>query len=38
MAGRHKGHTKEFRALTFAEQAKSITTAINNFVQSFCNL
>src|SRR3954447_16354644 len=30
MAGRHKGDTKEFRALTFAEQAKSITATINN--------
>ena len=30
MAGRHKGDTKEFRELTFAEQAKSITTTINN--------
>ena len=30
MAGRHKGDTKEFRELTFAEQAKSITAAINN--------
>jgi hypothetical protein len=30
MAGRHKGDTKEFRELSFAEQAKSITAAINN--------
>jgi len=30
MAGRHKGGTKEFRELTFAEQAKSITATINN--------
>jgi hypothetical protein len=30
MAGRHKGDTKEFRSLSFAEQAKSITAAINN--------
>jgi hypothetical protein len=30
MAGRHKGDTKEFRALSFAEQAKSITATINN--------
>ena len=30
MAGRHKGNTKEFRALSFAEQAKSITATINN--------
>ena len=30
MAGRHKGDTKEFRELTFAEQAKSITATINN--------
>ncbi len=30
MAGRHKGDTKEFRELTFAEQAKSITASINN--------
>jgi len=30
MAGRHKVDTKEFRELTFAEQAKSITATINN--------
>ena len=30
MAGRHKGDTREFRALSFAEQARSITAAINN--------
>jgi hypothetical protein len=30
MAGRHKGGTKEFRALSFAEQARSITATINN--------
>jgi hypothetical protein len=30
MAGRHKGNTKEFRELSFAEQAKSITATINN--------
>ena len=30
MAGRHKSDTKEFRSLTFAEQAKSITASINN--------
>lgn len=30
MAGRHKGDTKEFRELSFAEQAKSITATINN--------
>ena len=30
MTGRHKGGTKEFRELTFAEQAKSITATINN--------
>lgn len=30
MAGRHQGDTKEFRDLTFAEQAKSITATINN--------
>ena len=30
MAGQQKGHKKEFRALTFAEQAKSITATINN--------
>ena len=30
MAGRHKGDTKEFRELTFAEQAKSITATVNN--------
>jgi len=30
MAGRHKGNTKEFRELTFAEQANSITAMINN--------
>src|SRR4051794_17255864 len=30
MAGRHKGDTKEFRELTFAEQAKSITATIND--------
>jgi len=30
MAGRHKGDTKEFRELTFAEQAKSIAATINN--------
>ena len=30
MAGRHKGDTKEFCALTFAEQAKSITATIND--------
>ena len=30
MAGQHKGHTKGFRALSFAEQAKSITATINN--------
>jgi hypothetical protein len=30
MAGRSKGDTKEFRALSFAEQAKSITATINN--------
>src|SRR5262245_37075092 len=30
MAGRHKGSTKEFPELTFAEQAKSITATINN--------
>jgi hypothetical protein len=30
MSGRHQGNTKEFRALTFAEQAKSITATINN--------
>jgi hypothetical protein len=29
MAGRHKGDTKEFRALGFAEQAKSITSTIH---------
>jgi hypothetical protein len=30
MAGRHKGGTKVFRELTFAEQARSITATINN--------
>ena len=30
MAGRNKGDTKEFRALSFAEQAKSITATIDN--------
>ena len=30
MAGWQKGDTKEFRALSFAEQAKSITATINN--------
>ena len=30
MAAQYKGHTKEFRALSFAEQAKSITATINN--------
>jgi hypothetical protein len=30
MAGRHKGDTQEFRELTFAEQARSITATINN--------
>jgi hypothetical protein len=30
MAGRHKGDTKEFRALSFAEQSESITATINN--------
>src|SRR3954447_26009778 len=30
MAGRHKGNNKEFRELSFAEQAKSITATINN--------
>lgn len=29
MAGRDKGDTKEFRELTFAEQARSITATIN---------
>lgn len=29
MAKRHKGDTKEFHELTFAEQAKSITAMIN---------
>jgi len=32
MAGRHKGNTKEFRELNFAEQAKSITATINNLL------
>ncbi len=30
MAVRHQGDTKEFRELSFAEQAKSITATINN--------
>ena len=30
MAGRHTRDTKEFRAPSFAEQAKSITATINN--------
>ena len=30
MAGRHEGDTKEFRELTFAEQARSITATIDN--------
>src|SRR4051794_34699458 len=30
MAGRHEGDTKGFRALAFAEQAKSITATIND--------
>ena len=30
MSGRHKGGTKEFGELDFAEQAKSITAMINN--------
>jgi hypothetical protein len=30
MAGRHKADTREFRALSFAEQARSITATINN--------
>ena len=30
MAGRHQGDTKEFRDLSFAEQAKSITATIND--------
>jgi predicted Zn-dependent protease len=30
MAGRRQGDTKEFRELSFAEQAKSITATINN--------
>lgn len=30
MAGRHQGNTKEFRELSFAEQANSITATINN--------
>jgi hypothetical protein len=30
MVGRHKGNTKEFRELSFAEQARSITATINN--------
>ena len=30
MDGRHKGDTKEFRSLTFAEQEKSIAASINN--------
>ena len=30
MSRRHKGDTKEFGALNFAEQARSITAAINN--------
>jgi hypothetical protein len=30
MAGRHKGDTKEFRALSFNEQAKSITATLND--------
>jgi hypothetical protein len=30
MARRHKGGTREIRALSFAEQAKSITATINN--------
>lgn len=30
MAGRHKGDTKEFRELTFAEQAKSIMASVND--------
>jgi hypothetical protein len=30
MAGRHQGDTKEFRELSFAEQAKSITATIND--------
>lgn len=35
MAGRHKGDTKEFRELTFAEQAKFITAMINNLQAAF---
>ncbi len=30
MAGRHNGDTKEFRDLSFADQAKSITATIND--------
>jgi hypothetical protein len=30
MAGRLKGGTRKFRALSFAEHAKSITATINN--------
>ena len=30
VAGRHQGATKEFRELSFAEQAKSITATINH--------
>ncbi len=30
MAGRHKNDTAEFRELTFAEQAKSISATIMN--------
>jgi hypothetical protein len=30
MAVRHQGDTKEFRELSFAEQAESITATINN--------
>ena len=34
MVGRHKGDTKEFRALSFAEQAKSINATINNLQEA----
>ena len=35
MAGpAHKDHTKHFKELTYAEQAKSITASINNLSKS----